>query len=176
MSTRITKNQASHVAKLMVDATINKKVKEIKIKISELITPVAENNVPAEIMEAFLKYPNYFRSTDHVNCIFNGGGAEYCGLTKLVPNTDSWNPYIETPKDIYTKIVKLSNEKSKLIDKARNIEKNIYETLVSLNTFKKIKEQFPDAFSYIPSEWMSESFSVLAVPIEDITSELQKYM
>jgi len=71
--------------------------------------------------------------------------------------------------------LKLSNQRSKLREKSDQIKNNIYETLVSLATYKKIKEQFPEAYKYIPTEWLSESFTTLALPIEELTKELEKY-
>ena len=175
MSNRITKSEATQVAKLMVNDTIDKKRVVLKDKMSALILPVVLSSIPNEVNETFIKFPNYFQTAKQVNAVLNGGGSENVELSVRFPSTNEWCPAIETPKEIYSEILKLSNQRSKLREKSDQIKNNIYETLVSLATYKKIKEQFPEAYKYIPTEWLSESFTTLALPIEELTKELEKY-
>lgn len=175
MSNRITKSEATQVAKAMVSDTIEKKRIVLKNKLSELMLPVVLSSIPKEVNETFIKFPSYFQTAKQVNAVLNGGGSENIELSVRFPSANGWCPAIETPKEIYSEIVRLGNQRSKLREKSEQIKNNIYETLISLATYKKIKDKFPEAYKYIPSEWLSETFTTLALPIEELTKELQKY-
>jgi|ERR1035437_3393725 hypothetical protein len=175
MSNRITKSEAIKIAELMVNYTINKKISSLKEEMSILMTPVVIEKIPTEVMKCFESFPNHFKTNSSVKAVFNGGGSEHVILSNSYPCTGGWGDCYETPKDIYDKLVRLSNKRSKLKEESYKLKNDIQSTLISLATYKKIKDQFPEAFAYIPAEWLSESFTTLALPIEELIKELNKY-
>ena len=51
---------------------------------------------------------------------------------------------------------------------------SIVSTLLSLRTFKRAKENFPDAYEFM-AEYEEEGKTALALPIDDILSTIKKY-
>ena len=51
---------------------------------------------------------------------------------------------------------------------------SVVSALLSLRTFKRVKENFPDAYEFMV-EYEEEGKTVLALPIDDILSTIKKY-
>ena len=107
------------------------------------------NQTSAEVMKAFEKFPEYINSQICFKADYPGFGHGSFNTTKNLPCRESSN-YID-----------ISEEEAKIlldmIDECKSVRKSIDElylecknTLLSLKTFKRVEEFFPEAAKFLP--------------------------
>lgn len=69
-------------------------------------------------------------------------------------------------------ITRRDAEVERLKDEARSLCIDVYNTLMSLATDKKVRENFPDAIPYLPTPQMCY---LPALPIESISERLKSF-
>lgn len=60
-------------------------------------------------------------------------------------------------------------------EKKNSISEQIIATLLKLRTAEKIKKEFPEAYKNLPKDSMQEASNILALPIEKILSNIDKF-
>lgn len=90
------------------------------------------------------------------------------------PASTTWFPHVEVSSQIVGKIDKLRLKIEKLKDEKEKTYNSIVSTLLSLRTFKRVKDQFPDAYEYL-KEYEDNEKTALSLPIDDILSVIKKY-
>lgn len=169
MSNYITKDIARQTAIKMI-AKIEAKVKNKKAELSELIIENYNKNLPKEILEASLKYPNYFKKSSQVLLKENGLNDSF-SLTKSVCSTLDTYQVVFIPEVAIAKLLsKGIIELNKLENKKKELRIQIENTLLNLKTYKRIQDQFPEAFEFLPEK--AQTDNALAIPIDDIRKQL----
>ena len=137
---QITKELAS---KLTNELLTKKKeaVKKAKQELSDLVRKEHMKSVPKELRELFDKYPNSFKSTSLVALIGSGFNFQNVHFDDA-PSTHgkySYNMEVKNAsiKPKYDKWEKMTKD-------LRHSEEVIYNTILSLRTYAKIAEAFPE--------------------------------
>ena len=56
----------------------------------------------------------------------------------------------------------------KIVSEQKAFKTKVEATLLSLGTYKRIKEMFPEAYDYIPTENKEENTTAIALPIQEL--------
>ena len=175
MSTKISKQRAYDIAKQMSNSAIQPKRKELKAELEAVFEPIILKQIPKEIIELHVKYPKWFETSSTYRPVVNGVGEFGVSMSKNYPSTGEYGKPIEVGKDTYKKMIKIHHEIENLKSKEDDLKRNIEATLNQLSTFKKISENFNEAMPFIPDEWMNDSVTSIAIPIENLRKELSQY-
>jgi len=169
---RISKTMATDIACKMVNATIGKKTDEIYHQIKNKATELAFQSVDKRILEIYSKFPDYIRTAHNVG--FTCGPLHDLFVDiEYVPANDGYRTFVEISSEQYEWFKSLRLDRNKLEDESKILIRKIESTLLNLATPKRIKEQFPEAFAYLPVE--SETCTDIALPIEEIKELLLQY-
>lgn len=169
MTKYISKNQSSAVANLLTKKLADQ-INEKKNNLSEIVSQIYLKTRPKEITDAFPKYKNYFQKSSRIRCEGNGLNIEV-SLTESVPSTGNWQVCILPSAKESEDILKIYNDVENLETKRNNLKNSIEGTLNSLRTYNRIQKEFPEAFELLPDK--EPSINTLAVPIEDIRTQLE---
>lgn len=175
MSTKISKQRAYDIAKQMSNSAIEPKRKELKSELEVILEPFIIKQIPKDIMELHSKYPKFFETTSTYRPVVIGVGDFGVTMSKRYPSTGEYGKPIEVSKEAYKKMIKIHHQIENLRSKEDELKRNIEATLNQLSTFKKISENFNEAMSFIPAEWMDDQATQIAIPIENLRKELSQY-
>lgn len=78
------------------------------------------------------------------------------------------------PDDIATQVMTLSDKASKLMKKRDTLRKDIQNSLLSLRTYNKVKENFPEAFKYLPDSNISTALTINLSAIRERVQEVME--
>lgn len=106
------------------------------------------------------------------------GAKVYCGRKRSI------RKYNENTRTLYTvrhaigdadhdSITNILKEYKCLIDKARQYEKQVEETLLQLKTQSKVKEFFPEANEFIQWDESSEEKKAITTTVEELRKLLK---
>ena len=146
--TRITKVVARHIARELTQAKRDAIAKDEET-LKEIMTGRYLATVPKLVLDGFKKYPKYFKTDNGLTVIGAGFNHDYISI-HASPDKVSGRialslfsgPGNEAIFDQYTKV---KDDITKLQDLRRDIE----NSLISLGTYAKIREQFPEAAPYL---------------------------
>lgn len=175
MSNKISKQRSYDIAKQMSNSAIQPKRKQLKSELEAIFEPFILKQIPKEIIELHVKYPKWFNTTSTYRPVVSGVGEFGVSMSKNYPSTGEYGKPVEVSKDTYKKMIKIYHEIENLRSKEDELKRNIEATLNQLSTFKKISENFNEAMSFIPEEWMNDSVTSIAIPIENLRKELQQF-
>lgn len=168
----VTRTIAEEVAIKMVEPIIER-IKEKKAEMHKMADEVVKASLPKEVKECFEKYPNYFRTANSVTLV-NGKLETRVKCSSFPPNGNDWYPYINCPNKISEKIKLLDLEVEDAKKDREKTENSIVSTLLSLRTFKKVKECFPEAYEHM-KKYEESPKAVLAVPVDNILQTINKF-
>lgn len=167
MSNYITKDHANIIAKEMVKK-MNEKIRLKEEDLSQYITEQYNATLPKDVLSLFNQYPNYFRKAGRVLLKGNGLNSGF-NLLKSVCAVSDYQIALQ-PDPAAAKIISKSlSEIEKLETKRNQLKVQIEQTLLSLKTYKRIEDQFPEAFALIPQRG---TINAVAIPIDDIRKQL----
>jgi len=170
---RIGKILAAEIARSMANDTIGKEIIKIEDEISDKSYSIAISEVPHEVMNFYLKYPQYTNTCGSVSFRYGTSTDKYVSLSDSIPAVNGNRPYIDLPVVDYEWITNKKLDIKELEDKKLKMINQIQSTLLHLATPKRIKEQFPEAYEYLEEE--SETCTDIALPIEELQSLLATY-
>ena len=170
---RIGKILATGIACSMANDTIGKEIRKMEDEISSKSYSIALSVVPKEVMDFYLKYPQYTNTCGSVAFRYGTSTDKYATLTDSIPAVNGNRPYIDLHVSDYEWITNKKIEIKELEDKKLKLINQIQSTLLQLSTPKRIKEQFPEAYEYLEEE--SETCTDIALPIEELQSLLASY-
>ena len=168
----ITKNISEQVASKLL-SPIMTKIDSIGEEIKNIASEAILGTIPNDLLACFNKYNSMFRKSSCAT-LCNGKQEIRVSGIPYFPAYSDWYPQIEVGIDITEKIVKMQIKKKKLEDELEQTSKSIISTLLSLRTFKRVKENFPEAYEYL-KEYEEEGNTAVALPINDILSTINKY-
>ncbi len=162
----ITKAIASEVA-VKLTAKKQDEIKKLDLKLKEQFEAVYLKSLPKDVVSAFENAPNYFNTSNSVQVSGNGFNWQSLGFTKKMPVLRNCS-YQLSDKEA-TLFLKKYNEIEYKKSKCRDLIYEIENALVSLRSYKKISETFPEAIPFLPEKITT----ALAVNISDIQDKLK---
>lgn len=168
----ITRNVSEQVAEKMV-APIGAKIKSLSEERIDLANKTVSDVLPKDLKECFEKYKSVFCKSQSVTFCNGKQEVRLDGLSYF-PASTTWFPHIEVGSQIVGKIENLRLKIEKLKDEKEKTYNSIVSTLLSLRTFKRVKEQFPSAYEYLKEYEIIEK-EALSLPIDDILLTINKY-
>ena len=167
MSTYITKDHANFIASQMVKK-MSAEIQSHQEALSQFVTDRYNETIPADILDAYKKYPNYFKRASRILLRDNGLNDSF-GLFKPVCALSDFQAVFQPDTPAAKVISKHLNQIDKLKTKRDSLKKQIEQTLLSLRTYKRIEDKFPEAFALIPQR---STVNAVAIPIDDIRKQL----
>ena len=170
MSNYINKSIANSISRSLTEK-ISKKISLKKINLESFVIEIYLKTIPEKVLQSFSEHPNYHLRASSI--ILEGNGLnDGIPLSKgVIANTNYSKVLLVENIDDAKKISKDLNEIKKLEDKYSVIKSEITTTLLSLRTFKKIAEEFPEAVPFFPTN--NENINAVSIPIKDIRSQLK---
>lgn len=168
----VTRTISEQVAEKMV-APIVAKIKSLSDERQGIAEEAIQNSIPKDLKECFEKHRSCFdKSSTATLC----SGKHEIKIEKVsyFPAYSSWYPRVEVGSQVAERIDKLKLKIDKLSDEKEKTYNSIVSTLLSLRTFKRVKENFPDAYEFMSVYEEADSKSV-SLPIDDILSTINKY-
>lgn len=168
----ITRTISEQVAEKMV-APIVAKIKSLSDERQIISEEAIQNSLPKDLKDCFKKHRSCFQKS---SCATLYSGKHEIRIEKLsyFPASSSWYPHIEVGSQVIEHLDKLRIKIDKLNDEKEKTYNSIVSALLSLRTFKRAKEQFPDAYEYL-KEYEEPGKTAVSLPIEDILSTIKKY-
>lgn len=168
----ITKGLSEEVAARMVQP-IKVKIDSLCEERRKVASKAILETIPADLKLFFEKHTGCFiRSTSAT--LLNGTQEVRIGDLDYFPAYNTYYPRVEVGRITIETVEKLRLKIEKLKDEKEKTFESIVSTLLSLRTFKRVKEQFPEAYVYM-SKYEEEGKTELSLPIEAIISTIKKY-
>jgi hypothetical protein len=121
-------------------------------------------------MSVFENYPNYINTNSYFY-VSGEGLFERRVATAIIPNSGS-SKITLTPEQSKV-ILKLSNELDDLKFTYSDMNNAIQSSLLSMKTYNRVKQEFPEAYVFLPDVKLSGTS--LLVPLDNIRSQLKQY-
>jgi len=170
---RIGKILAADIAHSMANDTIGKEIRKMEDEIQNKSYSIAVSKVPKEVMDFYLKYPQYTATCSYVAFRYGTSTEKYATLSNSIPAINGNQPYIDLLVSDYEWITNKKIDIKELEDKKQKMINQIQSTLLHLATPKRIKESFPEAYEYLEEE--SETCTEISLPIEELQELLAAY-
>lgn len=168
----ITRNISEQVAEKMVTPMLAK-INLLSEKRQILANDAIQNSLPKDVKECFERHKSLFLKSS-VATLCSGRHEVKIEKVSSFPASTSWYPHIEVEGQVLERIDKLRLNINKLVDEKEKTYNSIVSTLLSLRTFKRAKEQFPDAYEHL-KEYEELGKTAISLPIDDILSTINKY-
>ena len=110
---------------------------------------------------------------DNTKAAYNKLVKRVAGL-KGFPSANAYYPHIEADREVIEKIDKLEIEISAVKDEKTKVYESVVASLLTLRTFKRIKENFPEAYRHIAC-YEDKGKTSVSLPIDNIMDTLKKY-
>jgi len=160
----ITKAIAQEVAiKLTVKKRDSLKNEELKLK--DDFREIIIKTIPKDVLDCFEKHPSYFDTRTSVQLSGNGFQWESINFGKELPVFRNFTPDAVTAKKIMILKNKVEDSKKNLSD----LQKEIENALFGLRTYKRVEENFPEAFAFLPNKITTS----LAINLTDIRQKIK---
>ena len=161
----ITKVLAEEVANKMVEP-LEKKINLLHDEQVRITEEVIRKSIPQEITDCFQKFRSYF-SVAYSITLFNGSYEKRVAGLKGFPSANAYYPHIEADREVIEEISAVKDEKTKVYE-------SVVASLLTLRTFKRIKENFPEAYRHIAC-YEDKGKTSVSLPIDNIMDTLKKY-
>lgn len=127
---------------------LEKKINLLHDEQVRITEEVIRKSIPQEITDCFQKFRSYF-SVAYSITLFNGSYEKRVAGLKGFPSANAYYPHIEADREVIEKIDKLEIEISAVKDEKTKVYESVVASLLTLRTFKRIKENFPEAYRHI---------------------------
>lgn len=168
----VTRTIAEEVAKKMIQPIIDK-IKEKEAEMQKMADEVVKKSLPEDVRVCFENYPSYFHTTTQVT-LTNDVLQTRVRCSSFPHNGNSWYPFISCPNEISERIKSFEIDINRAESERDKTEASIITTLLSLRTFNRVKESFPDAYQYMKS-YEEKTQTVLSIPVNDIMQTIKKF-
>ena len=145
----ISRSLATEVAVQMTNKT-GAEIEKLENQLSDMVEKLIVASLPKEVIAVLKTFPGYIATATGYNVKTGQGKYLYIYLNKAVPAIEGNNTLYVSRAD-KNKIVKLHNTIGILQAKRRDLKKEIINTLLRLRSSAAIKNQFPEAFEYLPA-------------------------
>ena len=174
---RITKDMADRVAHIIRDKRYSKLISARKAKFDAWANEMCEKYIPASFKESCLK-----ETTDRVRmdisnnvCFTREDNSSYsmCIYATIENGYVGDNIYVRLTEKEWDFGKKLENCYNEFSRKSRDFGAQLSITLYELRTTKKVKDLFPEALPYFPSEETVSLPSVVPAELRRIVKDLK---
>lgn len=147
-------------------------LEKINAKKRKIAHERAMKQVPDAVMEAFAKHPDYIAQKQNAR-VYGEDIADYAveNFEKPVPYDGVWDNKVTLTKAESKEYKKLLDQSRELKSEIDSLQYKIEIALYNLRSYKKIREEFPEAGEYLPD---GEKKTELMVQVSDIRSKLKK--
>jgi len=161
----ITKQIASEVAILLLQKQANE-IKSLNKDLETEFTEMVFKKIPVEVLDVFGKFSDYFGTRKSFQLSGNGFNYKWLSASRCLPAKNaSFCPDEKEAKRLLSIINKIDDKSNKYQDLLKEIE----VTLFSLRTYKRVEENFPEAFVLLPKK---QTVS-LALNLSDLRNKLK---
>lgn len=169
----VTKYIAEQVAEKMVQPMTDK-IKSLEKDCIAIAEKAINEATPELVKECFIKHKSYMIET---SCFMlsNGSQLHRINLEKFMPAYSSWNAKVEIGKKAMEQIDNIQIEIKKIEADRSKTENAIISTLLKLKTFKRVQMFSPEIYEFLKEHEDNKPETSLALPMEDILSNINKY-
>lgn len=143
------------IAKEVAERMLTKKADEIKNLINKrdfFILCICRKNIKKEILDFYNKHKDYVRSTNQVTLNDNGFHGDYFYLNERIPSKNSSTMHVSMSVKDSKELLPLIDEIDGLEKQYKSLKIDIENALLSLKTYKKVSEEFKEAYGYLPNK------------------------
>jgi len=161
----ITKTIAAEVAEKLLSKQALE-IKNLRNKLESTFDEIYLKTIPKEVVELFKKYPNYFKTRNNFH--LSGNGFDWKSITayKSLPYINyAFQPNEKDSIILHNSINKIDKKKSEY----KKLHSEIEIALFGLRTYKRVEENFPEAFLLLPNKITTS----LAVNISDLRNKIK---
>lgn len=162
---KITMAMANIIAKQMAAAVYKERIDKARSDLKNQVSEYVFDYVPRDVLELSKQYPSYFKRSSCVSLV-SGTVQLYNYECHDYP---SWQSGVLSISNIQMERINFLRRK---LDKIRqendSFKTRVEDTIYSLGTYKRIKEMFPEAYAYIPTEKKQENTTAIALPIQEL--------
>lgn len=142
---KISKEVANKTA-VKIAEKLQKKVTEARIKMEQKITEIFKKKVPKAVLEFYEKYPEYTNTTKQFYASTYGFNYKYLSFSEHVPS----NAKLTWTEKEAGEVKRLEMIMEDLREKYKKTVQEIENTILALGTYKRVQEQCPDIYKYLP--------------------------
>jgi len=168
MST-ITKAIASEVAIKLVQKK-SEAISVMEKELNEKITAAYKAKIPNDVLLMWKEKPDWMELIQSVQLHGNGWNWQNFKLTERLPKNQSKGRTFTPDSKTADMLIKLRDKIEIHAEKMRKTVKEIEVTLFGLRTYKRVEENFPEAFALLPAKIST----ALSTDISALRSEIKK--
>ena len=144
------------IAEEIVIALLKKKKEKLTMMLEALAIMVSDyykTQIPKDVLAIYKKEgcKNYIKTLSSLYLSGEGLNHDYVYLQEPVPSTQEYSHalQIDDPK-VAENVSKLLSEHKKLYTETRNLEEELYVTIMAIRTQKRLEDEFPEAAEHFP--------------------------
>jgi len=161
----ITKVIATNAAEKLTEKQ-KAEIKTLKNELSVVFEEIYLKSIPKNIIDAHKKNPNYFRQRQDFQLSGNGFKYEYVNCMNNVPYISNCFLPDEASAFVIRGMLDKIEDKLKAYQK---LFKEIEIALFQLRTYKRVEENFPEAFLLLPNQ----TTTAISLNISDLRQKLK---
>ena len=169
----VTKYIAEKVAEKMVQP-MSDKIKSLEANCIAIAEKAINEATPELVKECFIKHRSYVMDSSCFT-LYNGSQQNRIDLGKFIPANHSWNPNVIISKEDMEQIDNIQIEIRRIEADRSKTEKAIISTLLKLRTFKRVQMFSPEIYEFLKEHEDNKPETSLALPMEYILSNINKY-
>lgn len=144
---RITKELANNIARGLLK-TKTDEISEFSKSIREYATEIYKRQIPENVLKLFKSNKEYINTSCSVRLIGNGFNYDYQAIDEL-PSTLT-HPHLVFTNEEAEKLLSMRYRLEALKKDREELKKEVEQTLISLGTYKRVSENFPEAIPFLP--------------------------
>ena len=167
---KITMAIADDMTERIIQPLVDKK-KALEKELSETVTQMAKEDIPKDVMKMWKTNCEWMKSVSSIRLDGNGYSNDDINLSGNIPCVDT---------SYYNNRLNLTPERLKIIDKLwdsidkakaaiKQTEAEVYNTLLSLGTTKRVMDQFPEAAPFLPDNGNTMALTVQLESVREKT-------
>jgi len=154
---------------LKITKPLEDKIDEAELAFEEKVTELLIARIPKELRAIIEKYPKWFYGRNEGNTITlteNGFNRRGVRLTKIVHFADHYTSQVSVTKEEAKVLYKLDDVVDKATEKYNETYRSIKQTLINLRTYKRVKDELPEAYALLPVEETVTSLVVIPTALK----------
>lgn len=164
---KITMAMAAEIAKQMGKTVYGAKQKIAEGSLERKVSEYVFAHIPTEVLDIWKRYPSYFNSKSVITLVSGSVRMRYEYFD--CQRYPAWDGYVLNLDNNQMQIISSLQEALKRVTSDRKaFEYKVETTLISLGTYKHIKESFPEAYAYIPTEKTEGTTTAITLPIQEL--------
>lgn len=167
----ITKDLAIRIAR---DLTSGKEdeIKKLKESLQSQVTDIYLKTIPVEVINFFEKNPSYTQGAHQIRILNTTWDFRYLTIKGKVPCSGGEARVTFDPKTD-GKLLKIQNNIELKQEQLKQLRRKIESGLLSLRTFKRVRENFPEAAEYLPEDKSGVNTSLI-VDLQSVRAEINQ--